>query len=66
MTCWGRGGENLFLKYQRLETKMLFKGYEGTDNSAFTTHLCEIKVKGSNLILILAQKLDEPVFVTVP
>lgn len=43
---------------------MLFKGYEGTDNSAFTTHLCE--VMGSNLMLILAQELEEPVFVTIP
>ena len=66
MTCWGGGGANRFLNYQRLETKVLFKGYEGTDNSAFTTHLCEIKVMGSNLMLILAQELEEPVFVTIP
>lgn len=45
---------------------MLFKGYEGADNSAFTTHLCEIKVMGSNLMLILAQELEESVFVTIP
>lgn len=45
---------------------MLFKGYEGTDNSSFTTHLCEIKVMGSNLMLIVTQELEEPVFVTVP
>ena len=66
MSCWIGDGENLFLKYQRLETKMLFKRYEGADNSAFTTHLYEIKVMGSNLTLILAQELEESVFVTIP
>ena len=45
---------------------MLFKRYEGADNSAFTTHLYEIKVMGSNLMLILAQELEESVFVTIP
>lgn len=65
MSCWGGDGENLFLKYQRLEAKM-FKGYEGADNSALPPTFVKIKAMGSNLMLILAQELEESVFVTIP
>lgn len=45
---------------------MLLKGYQGIDNSAFTTHFHEVKVMGSSLMLIVAQELGEPVFVRIP
>lgn len=59
-------GNTSFQNTRRPRTKMLLKGYQGIDNSAFTTHFHEVKVMGSSLMLIVAQELGEPVFVRIP
>lgn len=65
MTCGVGVGENFFPQYQKVGYKDVIQRIQGIDN--FTTHPPpEAEGKESYLMRILAEELEEPVFVRIP